>query len=96
MLDTVYFTLLGNSIKLNRRTRNNQFDLFPTAFLNYSWSDNNSLSMSVSNKINRPSYVDISPFTTYIDSHTIQSGNPKLLPENHRIGLYFGECFIAN
>lgn len=76
-----YGVLDGNSVKLNSRTRNNQFDLFPTAFLNYSWNDNNSLSMSVSSRINRPSYVDINPFITYIDSHTIQTGNPKLLPE---------------
>lgn len=76
-----YGILDGNSIKLNSRTRNNQFDLFPTFFLNYSWSDNNSISMSVSSRINRPSYVDINPFTTYLDSHTVQSGNPELLPE---------------
>ena len=76
-----YGILDGNSIKLNSRTRNNQFDLFPTAFLNYSWNGNNSLSMSISSRINRPSYVDINPFTTYIDSHTIQSGNSQLLPE---------------
>lgn len=37
--------------------------------------------MSISSRINRPSYVDINPFTTYIDSHTIQSGNSQLLPE---------------
>lgn len=76
-----YGVLDGNSLKLNSHTRNNQFDFFPTVFLNYSWNDNNSLSMSVSSRINRPSYVDINPFTTYIDSHTIQTGNPKLLPE---------------
>lgn len=49
--------------------------------MNYSWNGNNSLSMSISSRINRPSYVDINPFTTYIDSHTIQSGNSQLLPE---------------
>lgn len=76
-----YGVLDGISLKLNSHTRNNQFDFFPTVFLNYSWNDNNSLSMSVSSRINRPSYVDINPFTTYVDSHTIQTGNPKLLPE---------------
>jgi hypothetical protein len=74
-------TLDGNSLKLNSRTVKHQFDLFPTAYLNYSWNDDNSLSMSVSSRINRPSYVDINPFTTYIDAHTIEYGNPNLQPE---------------
>lgn len=93
-----YGILDGNSVKLNSRTRNNQFDLFPTAFLNYSWNDNNSLSMSVSSRINRPSYVDINPFTTYIDSHTIQTGNPNLLPEKSysvELGYTWGELSVS-
>ena len=80
-----YGNLDGNSIKLNTRTRSHQLDLFPTAFLNYSWNDSHSLSLSFSSRINRPSYVDINPFSTYIDSHTIQSGNPKLMPEKSYI-----------
>lgn len=85
-----YGILDGNSIKLNTRTRTHQLDLFPTAFLNYSWSNNHSLSLSFSSRINRPSYDDINPFSTYIDSHTIQSGNPKLLPEKSYVaGIYY-------
>lgn len=80
-----YGNLEGNSIKLNTRTRTHQLDLFPTAFLDYSWSNNHSLSLSFSSRINRPSYEDINPFSTYIDSHTIQSGNPQLLPEKSYI-----------
>ena len=58
-----------------------QLDLFPTLYLNYSWNDDNSLSLSASSRINRPNYSDINPFTTYIDAHTLQTGNPSLLPE---------------
>ena len=58
-----------------------QFDLFPTAFISYNLDVDNTLSWSFSSRINRPSYVDINPFTTYIDAHTIQTGNPNLLPE---------------
>lgn len=71
----------GNSLKLNSRKVKRQFDLFPTAYLNYNWNDENSVSLSVSGRINRPSYVDINPFATYTDAHTIQKGNPNLLPE---------------
>lgn len=93
-----YGKLDGNSIKLNTRTRTYHFDLFPTAFLNYSWKDSHSLSLSVSSRINRPSYVDINPFTTYMDSHTIQSGNPKLLPEKSytvEIGYTVGNLSLS-
>lgn len=76
-----YGRLDGNSIKLNIRNTTRQFDLFPTAFINYSWDNGKIISLSMSSRINRPSYVDINPFTTYIDAHTIRSGNPKLLPE---------------
>lgn len=93
-----YGKLDGNSIKFITRTRTYHFDLFPTAFLNYSWKDSHSLSLSVSSRINRPSYVDINPFTTYIDSHTIQSGNPKLLPEKSytaEIGYTVGNLSLS-
>lgn len=76
-----YGKLDGNSLKTNSRKVKRQFDLFPTAYLNYQWSDDNSITLSVSSRINRPSYVDINPFTAYKDTHTIQRGNPNLLPE---------------
>ncbi len=93
-----YGKLDGNSIKMNRRTVKHQFDLFPTAYLNYSWNDKNSLSVSISGRINRPSYVDINPFTTYIDSHTVQSGNPELQPEksySSEVGYTFGNFSVS-
>lgn len=79
-----YGKLDGNSIKLNTRTRTYQFDLFPTLFLNYSWNDSHSLALSVSSRINRPSYVDINPFTTYIDTHTpFKLAILSYYPKNH-------------
>ena len=76
-----YGKLDGNSIKLDKHSIKYQFDLFPTAFISYNLDVDNTLSWSFSSRINRPSYVDINPFTTYIDAHTIQTGNPNLLPE---------------
>ena len=76
-----YGKLDGNSIKWNKHSKKYQFDLFPTAFISYNLDVDNTLSWSISSRINRPSYVDINPFTTYINTHTIQTGNPNLLPE---------------
>ncbi|MCO6024652.1 TonB-dependent receptor family protein [Prevotella cerevisiae] len=57
------------------------FDVFPTAYISYSWSDENVLSWSATGRINRPDYSDINPFVLYIDAHTIFKGNAGLLPE---------------
>lgn len=76
-----YGKLNGESIKMDTRTVKRQLDFFPTAYLNYDWNNDNTLALSLSCRINRPSYVDINPFATYIDAHTVQKGNPNLLPE---------------
>lgn len=76
-----YGKLDGQSIKMNQRTIKQQFDIFPTVFLNYMPRKNKILYLNVSSRINRPSYVDINPFITYNDAHTITKGNPNLFPE---------------
>lgn len=76
-----YGKLDGHSVKLDQRMVKHQLDIFPTAYLSYSWNDNHALSLSMSSRINRPTYVDINPFTTYSDAHAVTTGNPNLQPE---------------
>lgn len=76
-----YGKLDGNSIKMSQRTVKHQFDLFPTAYLNYNLNEDKTFYLSMSSRINRPSYVDINPFVTYTDAYTKTEGNPNLLPE---------------
>lgn len=76
-----YGRLDGNSIKMSQRTVKRQFDIFPTAYINYKLGEDKILYFSTSSRINRPSYVDINPFTTYEDAYTVTKGNPNLLPE---------------
>lgn len=76
-----YGKLDGNSIKMIQRTIKHQFDLFPTAYLNYKLNEDKTFYLSMSSRINRPSYVDINPFVTYTDAYTKTEGNPNLLPE---------------
>ncbi len=93
-----YGKLNGNSIKLNNQHVKYQFDLFPTAYLNYSWNDDNSLSLSMTSRINRPSYVDINPFTKYTDAHTMATGNPQLLPSKSysaELGYTYGNLSVS-
>ena len=85
-----YGKLDGNSIKLSQRSIKHQFDIFPTAYANYNLADNQTLSLSMSSRINRPSYVDINPFTTYVDAYTLTKGNPNPLPEkSHTLELSY-------
>jgi ferric enterobactin receptor len=56
-------------------------NLFPSAHLSYSISDENALQISYSKRIRRPFYNDLSPFMTFADSRNFVAGNPNLNPE---------------
>lgn len=93
-----YGRLDGQSITMDSRTIKHQFDLFPTAYLNYDINDNSSAYMSASSRINRPSYEDINPFKTYYNAYTIGKGNPNLLPEKTytaEIGYVIGNLSVS-
>ncbi|TXK48080.1 TonB-dependent receptor, partial [Pontibacter qinzhouensis] len=55
--------------------------LFPSAFLGYTVSKKNEVGLSVSRRINRPSYSQLNPFKNFLDPSTYSAGNPFLRPE---------------
>ena len=55
--------------------------LFPSAALRRSLGKNHELSLTLSRRINRPSYGQLNPFRIVIDLTTSGSGNPYLRPE---------------
>ncbi len=55
--------------------------LFPTAFVNYKFTEENVLGLSVSRRIDRPGYSQLNPFLFLIDVSTYATGNPGLLPQ---------------
>ncbi|HEX8504842.1 MAG TPA: TonB-dependent receptor [Hymenobacter sp.] len=57
------------------------FQLFPSAALKRTLTDNHEVSVSLSRRIDRPTYNQLNPFRTYIDATTYGSGNPTLLPQ---------------
>lgn len=57
------------------------FQLFPSAFLNYRLDKNQTFSLSVSRRIDRPGYASLNPFLFLIDVTTYATGNPLLLPQ---------------
>jgi iron complex outermembrane recepter protein len=57
------------------------FQLFPSAFFNYNVAKDKTIGVSVSRRIDRPSYNDLNPFLGLIDVSTYATGNPALLPQ---------------
>ncbi|OUJ74697.1 outer membrane beta-barrel protein [Hymenobacter crusticola] len=57
------------------------FQLFPSAALKRTFSEQHETSLSLSRRIDRPSYRQLNPFREIIDKTTFGSGNPTLRPQ---------------
>lgn len=55
--------------------------LFPSLFITRVITEKQDVQFALNRKINRPSFMTLSPFTDYSDSLNIQRGNPGLRPE---------------
>ncbi len=72
--------------------------LFPSAFLNYTLNKKNDLGLSLSRRINRPSYNQLNPFKNFLDPSTYSAGNPFLKPElsyNFELTHTYDQRFIT-
>ncbi len=56
-------------------------DLFPSAALTYTVNKNNTLNLTYSRRIDRPSYQDLNPFENKLDELTYEKGNAFLRPQ---------------
>lgn len=77
----------------------NSFNNFlPNIQLFKKFNNNNTLTISYSKKITRPSYQDLNPFVFIIDTYTQVSGNPRLGPSdysNYRIDYSINKVNIG-
>ncbi len=71
----------GTQVIDNSSVKRNYVSLFPTAFASYAFNDKNSLTLSVSRRLQRPNYQDLNPFTFFLDSLSYRQGNPYLTPQ---------------
>lgn len=76
----------GTNTKGNQETQNysfskNYYDWFPTIHLSYAISNLNTIMMSYTRRINRPSFFALNPFVNYSDPQNLSQGNPELSPE---------------
>lgn len=71
----------GNQKTQNYSFSKNYYNLFPTIHLSYAINNLNTIMMSYTRRINRPSYFALNPFVNYSDPLNLSQGNPELNPE---------------
>jgi iron complex outermembrane recepter protein len=71
----------GNQLATNARFDSTYTRLFPSAFINYKHSKLHQWGLSVSRRIDRPSYRQLNPFKFFINNSTYSEGNPYLQPQ---------------
>lgn len=69
-----------NSFTSNSFNNKKYNNLFPSATLNYEFSESSSISLSYSKRINRPRGRFLNPFSSYSSNINIFQGNPDLDP----------------
>lgn len=70
----------GRQLATGESFSRNYADLFPNVVVNRKFSENNSLSLSYSKRIDRPTYRQLNPFRIFVDSYTYVVGDPTLNP----------------
>jgi hypothetical protein len=80
----------GQSVRINQTNTNNYFQLFPTAYIQYSINVNNVFNINYSKRIERPGYSSLDPFRWYVTPYMYAEGNPFLQPSfNHNFELSY-------
>jgi iron complex outermembrane recepter protein len=70
-----------HQVRNNVDTNFNYLQLFPSAFFNYHLTEDKTIGLSVSRRIDRPNYQQLNPFLFLIDVTTYGTGAPGLKPQ---------------
>ncbi len=71
----------GKQVSDNSSVTRSYVSLFPSAFISYTIDKKNTLTTSISRRLQRPNYQDLNPFTFFLDSLSYRQGNPYLTPQ---------------
>lgn len=71
----------GLQVTDNTTFDRNYTQLFPSGYVGYKFTENSDLGLSLSRRINRPSYRQLNSFKVFLDPLTYSTGNPYLRPE---------------
>lgn len=72
----------GHQLINGNRFYRNYWQLFPTLFVTHNFNERHDLGISLSRRIQRPSYDQMNPVRLFIDATTFKEGNPYLVPQN--------------
>lgn len=73
--------LTGTQKNADAQVRRNYTNLFPSGGITYKANPNNSLALTYSRRIERPTYQSLNPFEWQLDELTYQKGNAFLQPQ---------------
>ncbi|HEX8562752.1 MAG TPA: outer membrane beta-barrel family protein [Flavobacterium sp.] len=71
----------GEQLTDNTDFNQNYTQLFPSFYTGYRINEKHEIGISLSRRINRPTYYQLNPFRVFLDPSTYSSGNPYLTPE---------------
>ncbi|SIN67084.1 outer membrane beta-barrel protein [Algoriphagus halophilus] len=81
----------GKSLNTENTVKRNYLNVFPSVFISNKLSENHTLVLSYSYRINRPSYQFLNPARSYVDPFLYSRGNAFLQPEyTHSLELKHG------
>lgn len=76
------YTDIRTELRISKQVNPRDYlNFFPSAHLNYELSEFNSLQVSYSRRLSRPSFRELIPFFSYSDPRNFYGGNPDLDPE---------------
>lgn len=71
----------GHQVINGKKFNNNYLQLFPNIAIEKQFNAKYSAGISLSRRIDRPSYEQLNPFRFFLDPTTYKEGNPYLLPQ---------------
>lgn len=74
-------TQVGNGFRNDSSFRNDYAALFPSGFVSFDVDSSNSLTVTVSRRLDRPFFQKLNPFTFTINKYTYEKGNPFTRPQ---------------
>jgi len=86
----------GNSITTDTVFKKSYLEIFPTAYLTYSYNEKNTFNAEYGRRINRPGFDQLNPFRSYSSPYYYFVGNPELRPfftNNISLGYSYNNQF---
>lgn len=88
----------GNQLTTQQKFDSSYLNLFPSGVVNYKASNKHEWSLSISRRLDRPSYRQLNPFKFFINNSTYSEGNPFLRPQYtyaYELGHTFNQKIIT-